>query len=208
MEPQRKTTAELDYGLPPPVHHRQGVQRWLVRGAVAVVVVVVLVNIRPVFERIGLMYWQGKCLKYVVPTDQPVGNAGQPRCYARYVAAFGAGQTGDVVFLHEMGDSQRVLVCVSVDPAATRKSGHPCLSWDTFHTVSLLDGARTSASSQFSAYTGLPLDARFYGGQLDPEDPKHLTIEYEANGHKGTIDGWLFVDNLRLQLREAPRLFR
>ena len=30
-----------------------------------------------------------------------------------------------------------------------------------------------------------------YAGQLDPMNPSHLTIDYDLNGHRSTIDGWL-----------------
>ncbi len=32
---------------------------------------------------------------------------------------------------------------------------------------------------------------RFYPGQVDPSDASHFTIDYELDGQRGTIDGWL-----------------
>jgi hypothetical protein len=43
---------------------------------------------------------------------------------------------------------------------------------------------------------------RFYGGQPDPKDPSHFTVDYEFDGQRGTIDGWLTDDDF---LRIRPR---
>ena len=49
---------------------------------------------------------------------------------------------------------------------------------------------------------------RIFAGQPDPNDPSHFTIEYEADGKRGVIDGWLRdsqthsnADELVLKLR-------
>jgi hypothetical protein len=43
---------------------------------------------------------------------------------------------------------------------------------------------------------------RFYAGQPDPADPTHFTIDYELDGERSTIDGWL-RENSGVEL--APR---
>jgi hypothetical protein len=45
-------------------------------------------------------------------------------------------------------------------------------------------------------------NVRFYAGQLDPNDPSHFTIDYELNGARNVIDGWLTDDDF---LRIRPR---
>jgi len=102
--------------------------------------------------------------------------------------------------------NEPVLVCVTIDPAATAQMKHPALAWHTLHPISLTDQSAQWFSSQFSAYTGLPMDARIFGGRIDPKDPMHLTIEYEADGKKGIIDGWLLAEGMRIQMREPPAL--
>ena len=57
-------------------------------------------------------------------------------------------------------------------------------------------------------------DLRLYGGQIDPADPSHFTIAYEADGVRGVLDGYLLDDGRTIEfgvradrLRElaAPR---
>jgi hypothetical protein len=43
---------------------------------------------------------------------------------------------------------------------------------------------------------------RFYAGQADPKDPSHFTIDYDFDGQRGTIDGWLTDDDF---LRIRPQ---
>jgi hypothetical protein len=45
-------------------------------------------------------------------------------------------------------------------------------------------------------------NVRFYAGQLDPKDRSHFTIDYELNGARNVIDGWLTDDDF---LRIRPR---
>jgi hypothetical protein len=205
MEPATgRTAAELDYGLPVPLRRRKRVHRWLLTGAVGLVLVVVLANPRTVWNRAVLIYWQRQCLSYSLPADRPVGTWGEPKCYSKFAAAFGQGLSGDVLFLHQMeGSFGPRLVCVKLDSAATVKSGHPCLYLDSFRLISLGDDARQWHTSSWSDQR-LPPDTKFFCGQLDPADPKHLTIRYEAGGRHGTIDGRLIFSTLWLQLHEDP----
>jgi len=43
---------------------------------------------------------------------------------------------------------------------------------------------------------------RFYAGQPDPADPSHFTIDYDLNGQRGTIHGYLRNDD-SIQLKPA-----
>jgi hypothetical protein len=43
------------------------------------------------------------------------------------------------------------------------------------------------------------------GGQANPQDATHFTIDYEADGTPGTIDGWLLPgDIVKLKFRDPP----
>jgi hypothetical protein len=44
---------------------------------------------------------------------------------------------------------------------------------------------------------------RVYAGQPDPADASHFTIDYEIDGRRGVIDGWLRDQGLELRPREG-----
>jgi hypothetical protein len=197
----------LEYGQPVPVHRRRWVHRASIGAAVFVVALVVLFNAPRAARLAWVMYWQHKCMAYEVPADQPVNGTGLPEVFSDYANAIGAQPTGDLVFLHEIPRDDPVLVCVTIDPAATAQMKHPALAWHMFRPISITDHQPWWSSSQFSAYTGLPMDAKIFGGRFDPKDPERVIIEYEADGKKGVIDAWLLPNALRIQMREPPNLF-
>ena len=46
---------------------------------------------------------------------------------------------------------------------------------------------------------------RFFAGQPDPNDASHFSIDYEVEGEKGTIDGWLQDnDTVKMEVRDGP----
>jgi hypothetical protein len=45
--------------------------------------------------------------------------------------------------------------------------------------------------SHFGDGSGGGPELRFFAGQPDPTDESHFTIDYELDGDRGTIDGWL-----------------
>ena len=46
---------------------------------------------------------------------------------------------------------------------------------------------------------------RLFGGQPDPRDESHFTLDYEADGVRGVIAGWLLDDDaVKLQFRPGP----
>jgi len=216
MQPPTRSDA-LEYGKPVPVYRRRWVHLWLIGGAIGLVLGVALVKSPSFIRRVRLIYLQRQCLAYEVSSESPVNGTGKPDCFARFATAVGAlpGGVGDVAFLHRMESDEPLLVCISIDPSVpstssvTGQTKQLWLSWRTFHLVSLTDSDTPRfSSSQFSAFTGLPAEATVFGGKIDPDDPKHLTIEYEGNGKKGIIDGWLLTESLRIQMREPPDLFR
>lgn len=48
-----------------------------------------------------------------------------------------------------------------------------------------------------------------YTGVVDASDPSHLTLEYDVNGSKGIIDGWLKLDDTMVfSIRSGPATTR
>ena len=45
--------------------------------------------------------------------------------------------------------------------------------------------------SHFGDGTSNGPQLRLFAGQADPADESHFTIDYEVDGDRGTIDGWL-----------------
>jgi hypothetical protein len=106
------------------------------------------------------------------------------------------------VFLHERrtAGGARRLVVLRRTPPGWRQSWDIPLSF----TATLIDPA--GAWGRPVATTALMADAvpaafgdgtpggpslRLYAGRADPEDESHFTIDYESDGTKGTLDGWL-----------------
>ena len=207
MEPSARNES-LEYGGPVPVHRRRWVHRWLIGAAAAIVVGVAPWYLPGFVSRVRVIYWQGKCLSYEVPADQPVNGTGLPECYTKFAAAMGAQPSGDLVFMHQMQGREPLLVCITTDPATSPVDQGP--NSRVAHVSPDLAGRwpDTGVEVAVQRVHRAAEDAKFYGGRIDPEDPTHLTIDYEADGKKGVIDAWLLVDGLRIQMREPPPLFR
>jgi hypothetical protein len=60
--------------------------------------------------------------------------------------------------------------------------------------------AANGQSEQFDIK--IPEVFRFYAGQPDPADPSHFTIDYDLNGQRGTIHGYLRNDD-SIQLKPS-----
>lgn len=76
------------------------------------------------------------------------------------------------------------------------------------HTSALLRTPplrKLTVKSETSAQLELRDQWRIFAGQLDPNNPSHLTIAYDIDGKPGVIDGWL-KDGDRLMLE--PRVGR
>lgn len=65
---------------------------------------------------------------------------------------------------------------------------------------------RAPSSTLFSGnFTSVKCDGRFFAGQPDPNDESHFTIDYEVDGIRNTIDGWLLDDDtVKLEPRPLP----
>jgi hypothetical protein len=109
---------------------------------------------------------------------------------------------GPVLFLHERRSKAGVrrLVIVRRTPPVAR------MSWDipmAFNVTLFEPGGLTGSPRRILSYlpdavpshfgdgSGGGPRLRLFAGRLDPADESHFTIDYELNGDRGTIDGWL-----------------
>jgi hypothetical protein len=130
-----------------------------------------------------------------------------PSCWKEFLATSGTNETPNfssaTVFLHErLGrgrGGQRRLVRVVFR-----------FGWSTTHGSVEISGVcsvevrqpstlfkRTPSVIQKRGIFSWPLGSptRVFAGQVDPADPSHFTIDYEAFGQRDTIDGWLEADD-------------
>jgi len=206
---------QLDYGKPPPLHHRRGFQRAAIVGAIAILLVVAWQQGPTWWREIRAAYYERQCKAYTTPVSQIIfsydvsagrtDTSSAPDCWIKfcatsYFAGFSLrGPRVPLVFLHERvtpsGDKQLVAVVLT---GYSRRN----LQFD----------AGLSAADRCSIYT-TPVDIehldtgllRLYAGQPDPADPSHFTIGYDMNGKPGTIDGWLENDrSVEIQVRDGP----
>jgi hypothetical protein len=127
-----------------------------------------------------------------------------------------------LLFLHERvtPGGRKVLVCAMVhpDPALTggRSFGLRAVDPATRRRLPETAGGLWTVFPELDPYVdGRPL--RVYAGRPDPADPSHFTIEYEARGKRGVLDGWVLDEpttsnsglpvTLKLDFRpDGPRL--
>jgi hypothetical protein len=150
-----------------------------------------------------------------------------PVCWDRYImmSYFSALPPTPVLFLHERSTKRgtRRLVCVTFEGWVG--GDLPFLGERSFEPVSLLGGHRSGLGvfpwfiGDAAELSGLAKAGgavtvqkiRFYAGQFDPSDQSHFTVEFENDGKKGIIDGWLLDDpsakegvKVKLAVRNAP----
>ena len=101
-----------------------------------------------------------------------------------------------LLFLHERTTpgGRRVLVCGMAHPDPSlvggRSFGLRAIDPATRRTLPVTAGGQWVAFPEFRSYVpGRPL--RLYAGRPDPADPSHFTVEYEARGQRGVMDGWV-----------------
>jgi hypothetical protein len=123
---------------------------------------------------------------------------------------------GATVFMHERtaADGHSRLVVLQYSPTTLV----PAFSPYTDLKITLLEASRlhgTLAEIEPDAEPPRKLlahdlnastrDLRIFAGQADGDDRSHFTIEYELNGQRGTLDGWLENDDtINIKLRSGP----
>lgn len=108
------------------------------------------------------------------------------------------------VFLHERvspAGHRRLVYVESVIPNA--------LQLLRFHNARVIDPAapwgepRELSPQRLFQASGRYVEADLFFGQPDPADPSHFTIDFTAEGRRGTIDGWLRDDDtVQFKLRD------
>jgi hypothetical protein len=152
--------------------------------------------------------------------------APEPDCLRELVTIGWGSQTanqrarveGPVVFLHERSSKSGVrrLVVVRRTPPGHRMSWDIPLAFNIrlLELVGMsglpgnrLDYVPDAVPSHFGDGSSNGPLLRFFTGQADPVDESHFTIDYEVDGDRGTIDGWLRdpadeKDPVRVELRQ------
>jgi hypothetical protein len=210
--------AQLDYAKRPSVVRRRWFRRAVVGVMIACLAASGVWWLPPAWRRGRLLYVQRQCLQYTTRPSELI--CAEPPPYAGETPPFtvavmdpacllelGRSSTlttgrGPVLFLHERRSKAGVrrLIVVRRTPPGQR------MSWDIpmSFNISLIEPAGLSGIpvARYSYYpdavpshfgdgsTNGPL-LRFFAGQPDPADESHFTIDYEVDGERGTIDGWL-----------------
>lgn len=139
-----------------------------------------------------------------------------PSCksrFAGYMPIFADGPLA-VIFLHERigrgpGGQRRLLeICFKGFIEDTSElalvNAYSARVWEP---ASLFSEPRWIESKQPRPpqWPNIALPTRIYAGQADPADASHFTFDYEANGTRDTVDGWLEADDsVTLTPRHPP----
>jgi hypothetical protein len=218
---------QLEYAPAPASTRRPALRRATVAAAIVLVAVASLKWAGPAWDRVRLVYYQGRCLKHQAPTggvvhDDAVGgrSVGTALEWERFYTLFSppGGRHGATAFLHELRqkDGSRRLVSVEshlldIAHPATGALAFSHLSWAVVEPGGLWSPPRLHGYSTWnlplSPLSQAPL--RLSSGQPDPNDPSHFTIPYELGGAPGIIDGWLRADDtLLFEPRDAAVVSR
>jgi hypothetical protein len=116
------------------------------------------------------------------------------------------------LFLHarRANGARRVVVVTvlgrTIDPRVFHSPGASLCNASVYSMASIRADPTLKSSRHFALYP-LPLTPlgklKLYAGQADPADESHFTIDFETQGVRGTIDGWLLPDDtVILQIRK------
>jgi hypothetical protein len=178
------------------------------------------------WHQMQLLYWQRQAMTYAAPADQTVmditptrdtpyssgvscsSNVAPPWVRFNQMMWPSGRNSLAMLFLHERkngrGESRLIaieaqvsafqakLIPVVIRPGSVFESPQEVLD-SGMHTVDYTPGD--------SAH---PKRVLFFGGQADANDPSHFTIDFAADGHSYTIDGWLRNDD-RIDFLTRPK---
>jgi hypothetical protein len=189
----------LDYAPPLPWHRRRGLHRWLIAGALALTLLSSVKWAPPAWRHAQLLYWQRQCMTYMAPADAVVVQIDTPEAsivpaeWSAFRAVWASAYQSDgTLFLHARQTPAGRTWLIAVDFHAT---GGGVLATRSIQPATL--GRRSSDSggrAMGGSFFGMTPGARFFAGQPDRDDPSHFTIEYEVNGRREILDGWLDND--------------
>jgi hypothetical protein len=191
--------ARLEYAPRPPMYRRKRFRRVVIVSSVLFAVASYFWG-PGVWHRVQIMYWQNRCLNYTARPNHVVlemtgdgheQSDPEDSPWTHY-AQLTNGPKESPAFLHEMHrpDGAARLVVVG--------AFHGGLFGDdlAFHAgiLSHASFARPMAwcgegESSLLATGFRPF--KVFAGQLDPANPSHLTIDYELDGRRFIMDGWL-----------------
>lgn len=161
---------------------------------------------RPTWNKLQLMYWQSRCMRYSAPADQVNVSARithLPHAWQRFFELFSPpGLTSySTAFLHERISRSGNRRLIAVDLFTNHCTG----SWDVIPRIVIPGGMLSRPTEIISKSGALAMGGftKLYAGQCDPEDSAHFVIRYERDAEVQVIDGWLGDDDtVRLEPRE------
>lgn len=198
----------LNYA-PGPERRREAIARAMVKPLIAAGVIAALFLWGPVLLRwVEIMHWQARCLGYAAPPSHLVldcdvvhhrilsqdTNADR----AHLVALSGRPSFAQLptAFLHQLSRPGLApeLVCVEVTPPQIVGGAWGlCFYPEEWSIASFGHEPQwlQPSTSAFMPFSPQAQRVKVYAGQVDPNDPSHFTIDYEVDGLRKTVDGWL-----------------
>lgn len=167
--------------------------------AVAVATVLLAVSVRAVRHVLYLRV-QRECMTYVAPPETIVFDGVTARSAAPPSAATFLSEGNPIVFVHQRETPQRDSRIVAV--AMVFAQNELFLYGDEYTPATLVLRSTVSQPLPIGRSLRLPARARIFAGQPDQSDATHFTIDYELNGQRSTIDGWLMNDG---EVKLEPR---
>ena len=173
-----------------------------------------------------LLNWERQCLSYPnaprvicgveIPDDQTgeaqIQRSEPPECWRRFYSAIsGASIKSDgTVFLHERLAPSGTLRLVAIDTVVQQRD--QIATGISFYARSFARTGRFSYPREVSSlyygkgnaggFIGWHDHAKVFAGRIDPENTSHFTIDFEADGRRKTIDGWITDDDENILLQE------
>jgi hypothetical protein len=198
--------AHLDYAQPVSWHHRKGVRRGILVGALLLGVLGSVKFLAPAWHHARLLYYQGRCLAHAERGARVVFDGGKvvgkvDRDWDRFYSLFSppGGQFTATVFLGEMkrADGERRLVSVDLTLWKDLSAGTAVsLDYQVIKPGGVWERAEVCSSRGWAIPEGGV--TKVYAGERDAGDASHLTIVVERGGAKQVIDGWLRRDGTML----------
>jgi hypothetical protein len=138
-----------------------------------------------------------------------------PQCWSSFESALQGGRVAQVmskslgpktptIFLHERISPAGHRRLVRVESIMSNALSLPYgLTADLYQPATVWRDAKLLGRPQLLNYSGRFVSAELFFGQPDPADASHFTIDFEVEGRKGVIDGWLRDDDtVQLKLRD------
>jgi hypothetical protein len=97
------------------------------------------------------------------------------------------------------GSSSERLVIIEANPAGQFKFYHKPDTLPFARSYVIQKGSITSLPKILQRSINIEVEpyiaVRLFAGQPDPNDSSHFTFEYEINGRRDIVDGWLEADD-------------